>query len=226
MILPPAKAKPPATTWFLGLDLAQRQDFTTLAALNLTWRNAERDKYDHNWIRKPDLALCMLDRYAQGDSYLSYCFQVKRRIDQIRANEPNSTIHLVIDASGPGAPIVDEFKSAGLKININPVTMTGGQDVTAGKNGGENVPRRMLITKLILLLEHGSLKAEPGIPNLHEFQKEMLNLRANDSATSTTDDLVVATALAAWQAIQSTPKLLPTRRPRQTYIASGTRRLF
>jgi len=226
MHLPPAPATQPGTTWFLGLDLAQRQDFTALAALNLIWRKTDRNRVTWEWNREPDLSLCTLDRYAQGDSYLSYCFQVERRIDQIRANEPNATIHLVIDAAGPGAPIVDEFKRAGLKIHINPVTMTGGHEVTANKHGGENVPRRMLITKLILLLEHGSLKAVPGIPNLEEFQNEMLNLRANDTATSTTDDLVVATSLATWHAINTTPQLLPTRDPRYTYFASGTRRLL
>ena len=104
--------------------------------------------------------------------------------------------------------------------------MTCGHDVTANKHAGQNVPRRNLITKLILLLEHGSFKAVPGIPNLDDFQNEMLGLRANDTATGATDDLVVATALAAWQAIETTPELLPTRQRRRVYIAAGTRRLL
>jgi hypothetical protein len=226
MILPPATAKPPATTWFLGLDLAQRQDFTALATLKLEWRITERCKVYYNWIRKPELWLCTLDRYEQGESYLAYCNMVERRIDQIRAREANSKIHLVIDASGPGAPIVDEFKKLGLKIDINPVTMTAGHESTANKHGGENVPRRALITNLILLLERGGLKAADGIPYLDEFQNEMLGLRANDTAAGATDDLVVATALAAWQANNTTPELQPHRERRRTYIAAGTRLLF
>lgn len=226
MFLPPVHAKLPGTTWFLGLDLAQRQDFTALAVLNLVLRKAERCPVTWQWNRKPELLLCALDRYPQGESYLSYCNMVERRIDQIRAKEPGSTIHLVIDASGPGAPIVDEFQRAGLDINIHPVTMTGGADVSANKHGGLNVPRRSLMTKLILLMEHETLRAETGILNLKEFQNEMLDLRANDTATSTTDDLVVAASLAAWQAVSTTPELLPTRERRRTYIAGGTRRIL
>ena len=219
MYLPPPEPNVPKPAWFLGLDLAQRQDFTTLALLNLGWRKVEQDRATWEWIRKPEITLCALDRYPQGDSYLAYCNIVERRIDQIRAAEPLSTIHLVIDSSGPGAPIVEEFDRSGLKIDINPITMTGGHDVTANKHAGQNVPRRNLITKLILLLEHGSFKAVPGIPNLDDFQNEMLGLRANDTATG-------ATALAAWQAIETTPELLPTRQRRRVYIAAGTRRLL
>ena len=226
MILPPATLKPPATTWFLGLDLAQRQDYTALATLKLEWRVVDRCKVYYNWIRKPELWLCTLDRYEQGASYLAYCNMVERRIDQIRAKEPKSKIHLVIDASGPGAPIVDEFKAIGLEIDINPVTMTAGLEASANKHGGESVPRRSLITNLILLLEHGRVKAANGIPLLGEFQNEMLGLRANDTAASATDDLVVATALAAWHATNTTPEFQPGRERRRTYIAAGTRRLF
>ena len=88
MFLPPAPPKA-QTTWFLGLDLAQRQDFTTLALLNLGWRKVEQDRATWEWIRKPELTLCALDRYPQGDSYLAYCNMVERRIDQIRAAEQN-----------------------------------------------------------------------------------------------------------------------------------------
>jgi len=226
MFLPPATAKLPGTPWFLGLDLAQRQDFTALAMLNLTWRKAERCPVTWQWNRKPELALCGLDRYPRGESYRSYCINVERRVDQILAREPGATVHLVIDASGPGAPIVDEFRRAGLDITIHPVTMTGGAEPSANKHGGQNVPRRDLITKLILLMEHQTFRAEPGIPNLKEFESEMLDLRANDTATSTTDDLVVAASLAAWQAVAINPELLPTRERRRAYIASGTRRLL
>ncbi len=209
----PSKIEKPGSTWFLGLDLAQRQDFTALAALNLEWRNAEQCKVTYNWIRKPELTLCDLDRYKQGQSYLAYCNLVERRIDQIRASEAGATIQLAIDASG-------------LDIKIHPVTMNGGAKSSANKHGGQNIPRRSLITKLILLMEHGTFRADPDILNLDEFQHEMLNLRANDTAAESTGDLVVATSLAAWQAINTTPELLPTREQRRTYIAAGTRRLL
>jgi hypothetical protein len=83
-----------------------------------------------------------------------------------------------------------------------------------------------LITKLILLLEHESLKAVGGLQNVERFQNEMLGLRANDTAAAATDDLVVATALAAWHAVKTAPELLPTRDRRRAYFAAGTRRLL
>ncbi len=68
---------------------------------------------------------------------------------------------LVVDAGGPGRPVVDAMRVAGLK----PIAVS----ITAGKrsrraNGMDYVPKRELVRGLVTAFETGRLKIAKGLP--------------------------------------------------------------
>ena len=134
--------------WFLGLDLGQRQDHTALATLELFWTHTGRDPVTFENIFEPTLHLCGLRRFALGTSYSDYPGQIAEHVARIcqRHNLPvmgnNSPIHLVIDAGGPGAPVVDELRRAAIPARITPMLISGGAAPGLAANGFKTVPRR------------------------------------------------------------------------------------
>jgi len=208
---------PPPTSWHLGLDLAQKRDRSALATVSCEWSIKGQCPVTFDWIRVPKLIIRDIDCFPIGLSYLIYPQAVAERLTHIQALTPAYTepsVSLAIDASGPGAPVVDEFRRARLRINLRPFIITGGHQPGSG-----TVPRRTLITNLLLLLDHGSLVAPAHLPYWSELRDEMLQLSASDThplLSTAHDDIVMALALAVWQASRSHPDLLPT--------ASGTPR--
>lgn len=113
---------------------------------------------------------------------------------------------LVVDAGGPGRPVVDAMRTAGLK----PVAVS----ITSGKrtrraNGMVYVPKRLLVRGLVTTLENGRLKIAKGLPLADAFMDELqafqvtLTAKGRDTYAARSgehDDLVIAVALAVWAA--------------------------
>jgi hypothetical protein len=225
MFLPPAKPHVPKTAWFLGLDLAQRQDFTALATVQLAWTITGHNKatWEQEWT--PSLIIRSLDRYELAQSYTAYQDAVQDRVNSIRAFDATSKIHLALDAAGPGAPVIDDLRSSNIDARVHPITITGGAH-PAHSTHGANVPRRALVSRALLLIERGTLQAQPGLDNWSALREELLRLRAGDSHSKAHDDLAIALTLAVWQAATHAPEILPQRTPRPRAIMFGTRRLL
>jgi len=181
MYFPLPKPRVPKPAWFLGLDLAQRQDFTALAVLELKWTITGRDAatWEHLWT--PSLIVRALDRYELAQSYSTYTEAVEDRVLGIRECDPTSKIHLALDAAGPGAPIVDDFRNSNIDASVHPITITGGAHPTHSTHGA-NVPRRALVTRTLLLMEQGTLQVQPGLEN---WTASATNSCASAPATAT-----------------------------------------
>ncbi len=225
MFLPPPKPYVPKTAWFLGLDLAQREDFTALATLELKWTITGKDMatWEPEWT--PSLIIRSLDRYELAQSYTAYQEAIEERVNSIRAYDAKSKINLALDAAGPGGPIVDDLRLSKIDAAIHPITITGGAYPSHSTHGA-NVPRRALFSRTLLLMERGTLQAQPGVSNWTELCKELLRLRAGDSHSKAHDDLAIALTLAVWQAATHAPEILPGRKPIPPSITVGTRRLL
>lgn len=219
-------------SWFLGLDLGQRQDFTAIATLTCEWTTTGRDPVSWEWIRVPKLILRDVDRFPLGTSYLFYPAAVERRVKHIRDAEAAQnayavpTISLAVDASGPGGPIVDEFRRARLGITIRPHLITGGNNPSKTPNGDTTVPRKALLTNLVLLIDKARLVVPPQIQRWQTLLEELLELNAattHPDRSSAHDDMVLAVALAAWQAVAEIPQLLPERHvSRSSWTPAGS----
>ena len=112
---------------------------------------------------------------------------------------------LVVDATGVGAPVVEQLKEAGL--NPVPVTITSGQRVKRVA-GAWRVPKRVLIGGLVGAVESGRLRVARGLPCAEAFKRELRAFRvavtshrhSSFGGVGEHDDLVIAVALAVWWA--------------------------
>lgn len=171
----------------LGVDLGKAQDPTALAIIE---------------PQRPTLHLRYLERLALGTPYPV----VIEHIAGLLERPPlNGRTRLVVDATGVGAPVVDDMREAGLE----PVAVV----ITSGKHirrvdGAWRVPKQALVGGLVSAFEGGWLKVAEGLEYgdalIRELQDFKVTITSAKNATyggaSEHDDLVIAAALAVWRA--------------------------
>ena len=182
-------------SFFLGLDLAQAQDYTALVVV---------ERKEFRYKAKPDeYHIRHLERPKLGTPYPAI---VERVQNLLKSDQLWGRTALVVDKTGVGAPVVDMFRKAGLRPVA--ITITGGNSVS--KDGdGYHVPRRDLVSTLQVLFQAGRLKVAAELPEARLLVEELLNFKvkinvktAHDSYEAWRegihDDLVLAVALACW----------------------------
>lgn len=179
--------------FFVGLDLGQAQDYTAIAVVEKPAHAEEKAVFHLRHIERPRLST----PYPV----------IVARVKELMESEPlRERAHLIVDATGVGAPVVDLLREAGL--SPTPVTITGG-DAVAWEKGGYRVPKRDLVSTLQVLFQSGRLLIAEGLPEAPLLVQELLNFKvriniktAHDSYEAwregVHDDLVLATALACW----------------------------
>jgi hypothetical protein len=157
----------------------------------------------------PPLYLRHLERFELGTKY----DEVIRRVKQLLLREPirRRLRHtaLLVDKTGVGAAVVDHFWAAGVRPLS--ISIHGGAKVIPEppEVHGFRVPKRDLVSAVQVLLQNGRLKIAEGLELAPVLKKELLNFKvkidprtAHDSyehwREGGHDDLVLATALAAW----------------------------
>jgi hypothetical protein len=150
------------------------------------------------------LSLRHLERFELGTPYP----EIVERVGAMLRTEPlrGRRCALVVDSTGVGAGVVDMFVHAGLYPI--PVTIHGG-DTVHYQRPGYRVPKRDLVGAVQILLQSERLKIVRSLPEAAILRSELQNFRvkidprtAHDSYShwreAEHDDLVLATALAAW----------------------------
>jgi hypothetical protein len=211
-----------ARTFTLGLDLGQAADFSALTVLERyvqPLREVDPQTGDQATAIRYEIRHLM--RYPLGSSYSDVVANVAQlmrsqellRWVTVKARDGNKIPKLlrpalVIDATGVGRPVVDEFRKAGL-APIG-VTITGGDSVTRDGRFW-HVPKRNLVSSLVLVFQNRTLKIAPSLPLAATLATEVQNFKrkidlrtAHDSfeawRDSMYDDLVLACSLALWWA--------------------------
>ena len=203
----------PGPLWYLALDAGQRRDHSALAALHLNWtaRGQCLTTYEH--LFQPHLEIRFLKRFPIGLSYEKLYELLKDRLQEFDPNLPLKAKQLVIDAGGPGPPLVDRLRAnLSRHINIKPVIITGGKGANTLTGGYLGVPRRTIVSNLQLLLAARTLKCETSLNGWSLLKEELLELSGGDTQPAdrdSHDDLAIATGLAAWAAASDFPELLP-----------------
>jgi hypothetical protein len=189
------------TQFFIGLDLGQSKDFTALAII-------EKIAVGEEWRFE-----CRhLERVPLGTLYPAIVEKVKALMNtpQLKDNS-----RLVVDATGVGRPVVDMLRAA--ELNPKAILITGG-DVVSYDSGYTRVPKRDLVAILHSTMqtqatpENKRLDFAQGLPDIQTLVSEMMAFQvkittsANDTYGSwregSHDDLVLAVALAVWEADQ------------------------
>ena len=111
---------------------------------------------------------------------------------------------LVIDCTGVGVGVADEIERRG--IFPTRVAIVHGQDAT-WHGSRVSLPKGVLVSKIVARIHSEEIKVHPSIKDWPTLRRELMNFHAEltrsgaetlNAAISEHDDLVVATALAAW----------------------------
>lgn len=199
------------STYILGLDLGQTQDFTALAVVE---RHAPAQAG-----AKPEYALRHLRRFPLGTAYTD----IVPAVAALRISEPLRQAPLVVDQTGVGRAVVDMLRQTA--SGVLAVTITGGQAVTRADDGSYHVPKKELITALQVVMQGRRLQIARSLPDaatlVRELQQFQVKLTAAANETfgvwrdGQHDDLVLAVALACWWSERmpafEAPTIMPIR---------------
>ena len=110
------------------------------------------------------------------------------------------------------------------QLNGHVAVITGGKGANNLTGGYTGIPRRTLISDVLIALNSGTLRCDGNDPGWPIFRSELLTLRGDTTQPNdhdAHDDVVLAVALAVNAAIRDTPELAPNspeaRRDRVVY---------
>src|SRR3990167_9338987 len=154
--------------FLVGLDLGQSQDFSALAVLEQSanlWCDcgetpplqsalADRVCFRCKRTRGRTYAVRWLKRWPNGTPYP----QIKRDVKAILERPPlHQGSQLVVDYTGVGRAVVDEFREADLPAPVVPITITAGMAETR-QHDGWHVAKKHIAGTLQVLLQTERLK--------------------------------------------------------------------
>jgi hypothetical protein len=146
-------------------------------------------------------------------------------------------IPLVVDITAVGSGVLPVLRNAVRPAWLEPVFLTAGG--TAGKDEvskAYRIPKRDLITTMLILLQGGRIKIPATLPNAALLVQELKNFRTNlpistnpdtlDWRERPHDDLVLATAIACWWGEQHRPYVPGTMMSGETETTLLLKKLF
>ncbi len=194
---------PVETSYLVGLDLGQTQDFTALVALE---KSRDVEEF-HDGVKvvqeagmgtvitlladpappkakvalKPSTYHCrLIERFDLGTPYTTIVDRVTAMFERA-PREKHST--LVIDGTGVGRPVVDMFARARPRCHVVPVTIApSAQMFSIDEWGYYRVPKKDLVGALQILFQNDRLKIVPSLPHAATLVKELDNFRVKITA--------------------------------------------
>jgi hypothetical protein len=210
--------------FYIGLDLGQSRDYTALIILEKVWI---RGKMDHRGRAVFEHHIREAFRFPLGTPYPDIVGAVKETyLDNpglaYEESFPGYGLYrakpyLLVDATGVGAAIRDEFQKLGVRSpTLRPVIITGGVDENFEK-GSYRVPKSRLLERMQVDAQFGLLKIAGGMEELVTLKRELANVKPKMKPETTYlsyeeiregehDDLVLAASLAHWGAHKFQPR--------------------
>ena len=210
---------PAASGHYIGLDLGQARDPTALVVVERSEIPLGVSPVTFERIVQPRYSFRHLERMPLGLDYPSQVEQVRTLVQ--RPEFSRSATSLIVDATGVGRPVVDLLRRAALPCRLIPVIITGGDKETC-ESGIWHVPKRDLMTGLLVLFQRGEIEICGHLPESETLAGELANMRIKVSLSGQDtyatwregqhDDLVLAAALACWSATRPTYSLVEAGR--------------
>ena len=181
--------------FFIGVDLGKLRDHSALAVIERYTEKTGYDRVYHCDAVETRTVLRMIEQIRLGTSYPAVIDRICDVVAKIAEKGPCTVI---VDATGVGQPVVDALRKREPDCQLIPVTITGGDQAH-----GLNIPKSDLLVSLQMMVANAELR----IPHQLRFRKTLVeeltkigrNLKAIGNGH---DDLVMAVALACWQARQ------------------------
>ena len=200
--------------YFFGLDLGKSNDYTALCIARRTDFESDAGVIEINNVV----------RWPLGTPYVKVAEQVAEVIKSIpgaivtkedwpmEAEVPRKwrehNYYLVVDATGVGNAVVELLRKQ--QLRLTEVVITGGNSQPSVVDGQTRVPKVQLISPLRVALENRRLRVAAQIPHWREIERELMDFEEEISGTgappygnrsaSGHDDMVLAMALAVWEA--------------------------
>jgi hypothetical protein len=197
--------------YFVGLDLGQARDFSALVVLSRVV-GSEYQRSEHG-PAKPPYELPYLTRFPLGTPYPD----IVATVTTLLLTPELRGALLVVDDTGVGRAVSDMFRVALQRVEhpwFIPVTITSGRRITPS-DGGYHVPKKILVRALQTVLQTQRLRIARALPEAELLMKELQNFRVRVTAAANEtfgewregqhDDMVLATALAAWAGERALP---------------------
>ena len=197
------------TDLYFGLDLGKRQDHTALVVLELTWTNGERNPATNAIALIPRLTVRHAPRLALDTETVNIPRFVRDAAQQFAApyGTPTKKGTLLIDATGNGHTVVELFRKETHGLRLTPVCITSGHKSKVLKDSYLGIPRNDLLTRVRILFERRLISIDRTASGVDVLERELAHFEPSGHQQEH-DDLVVALALAAWQATTDHPSLL------------------
>ena len=197
------------TRIYLGLDLGKRQDHTAIVALELRWRFGPKDNVTQAIAQYPTLLLSYSTRLPLDTETTRIPQLVRDTLQRYSPayGEPPRIDKLLVDATGIGHTIVELIRKNQPKAHVQPVTLTNGHVERQLKDNYLSLPRPDLINRLKMVFELGNIQLLDSAPGFVDIQRELVQFRPSGEQQEH-DDLVMALAMAVWQAAKDYPALL------------------
>jgi hypothetical protein len=207
-------------SFFIGVELGQVSDVTAVSVVEsrtLPILRSERTR-SGNWVsvdpvyQAPDgtetlehppvtFALRHLERIPAGVSYP----EIVARVESLHRQLKNPPV--ILDGTGVGKAAVELFRRSSFSLTVF-MLVAGDQMVQDGSS--YRIPKRDVISTTQVLLQTSRLKIARSLPHAALLVRELVNFRfrvtskgpedALDWREGPDDDLVLALAIAAWQA--------------------------
>lgn len=199
--------------YIIALDLGQAQDYSAAVTLQRCWwRKGQRADPDTAklWHQIPTIL-----RWPLGTPYPKIVDEVSELYRLFESGYAQMGVTLVVDAGGPGRPVIDLFKVN--KIRPIGVTITSGDLPHDRPDGTLTVPKRDICSALVVAYQSGDVKMNPKQEHAAEFKDEISKfgyvVRPKSRKVGyeglepdTHDDIVVAAALGLWYSTVKLPR--------------------
>ncbi len=200
---------------YLGLDLGKRQDHTALVAVELTFQNGPKSPVNNGVPLLPTLTVRHVDRLDLDTATLKIPRWVRDVAQRFAPScyAPKQRGTLLVDATGNGHTVIELLQADPIpNYALKPISISGGQISHPLKGGYTSVPRADLLTSLKVAIESRKLKLHADAPGMELLTRELRQFQpAGDQSEH--DDLVMALALAVWQAARNHPGLFGLKEP-------------
>ena len=207
-------------SFFIGVELGQVSDVTAIAVVESLTLPLLRMDEEHSprWVsvhpvyQGPDgkevrehppvnFALRHLERIPAGVSYP----EIVSRFEALHRQLSKPVT--ILDATGVGKAAVELFRKTNVSVSVFTL-VAGDQVIRDGSN--YRIPKRDVISSTQVLLQTGRLKIARSLPHAALLARELVNFRFKvgqdrsedvlDWREAPDDDLVLALAIAAWEA--------------------------
>jgi hypothetical protein len=188
--------------YFLGVDFGTQRDFTAIALLQreVVARVTLKGSLEETGVV---YNLVYLERMELGTPYT----QIVDHLKMIVSNgEIAGNVTTIADATGVGLPVIQMMRRAMIAPLIA-VGIHSGQAVSE-KTDGYSVPKRDLISALLIAIQGRKLRVAEDIDHRQELIHELQSFRMKQSRTGVDsyealmekdhDDLVLALSYAVW----------------------------